>query len=198
MANRAIDWSEELAAAVESAGPGVLRLARHRYPGSATVWDAKAGLVVTTAHAVAHDDSARLTLPGGQERDAQVVGRDPGTDLASLRTDAADRPRPPSARPTGSRSGTRRLALGPRSERAGVVPLIGVLGRRRAYPLGREAGALRRDRSRVPARLLGRAAIDLEAAPSASTRRRLFRGADLTVATATVCGAGERSGPRAP
>jgi S1-C subfamily serine protease len=187
MANRAIDWSEELAAAVESAGPGVLRLARHRYPGSATVWDAKAGLVVTTAHAVAHDDSARLTLPGGQERDAQVVGRDPGTDLALLRTDAADLAAPTFREADGLKVGHAALALGrPGQSVRASFRIIGVLGSDVRTPWG---GRLERyvetDRG-FPRGFSGGPLIDLEGRAIGINTSALFRGADLTVPTATV------------
>jgi S1-C subfamily serine protease len=187
MANRAIDWSEDLAAAVESAGPGVLRLARHRHPGSATVWDAKAGLVVTTAHAVASDDSARLTLPGGQEREAQVVGRDPGTDLALLRTDAADLAAPTFREADGLKVGHAALALGrPGQSVRASFRIVGVLGSDVRTPWG---GRLERyvetDRG-FPRGFSGGPLIDLEGRAIGINTSALFRGADLTVPTATV------------
>jgi S1-C subfamily serine protease len=187
MANRAIDWSEELAAAVEAAGPGVLRLARHRYPGSATVWDAKAGLVVTTSHAVASDDSARLTLPDGQERDAQVVGRDPGTDLALLRTDPADLAASTFRDADGLKVGHAAIALGrPGQSVRASFRIIGVLGSDVRTPWG---GRLERyvetDRG-FPRGFSGGPLIDLEGRAIGINTSALFRGADLTVPTATV------------
>ncbi|HKE18884.1 MAG TPA: trypsin-like peptidase domain-containing protein [Kofleriaceae bacterium] len=187
MANRAIDWSEELAAAVEAAGPGVLRLARHRYPGSATVWDAKAGLVVTTSHAVASDDSARLTLAGGQERDAQVVGRDPGTDLALLRTDPTELAAPAFREADGLKVGHAALALGrPGQSVRASFRIIGVLGSDVRTPWG---GRLERyvetDRG-FPRGFSGGPLIDLEGRAIGINTSALLRGADLTVPTATV------------
>jgi S1-C subfamily serine protease len=187
MANRAIDWSDELAAAVEAAGPGVLRLARHRYPGSATVWDAKAGLVVTTSHAVASDDSARLTLASGQERDAQVVGRDPGTDLALLRTDPTDLAAPAFREADGLKVGHAALALGrPGQSVRASFRIIGVLGSDVRTPWG---GRLERyvetDRG-FPRGFSGGPLIDLEGRAIGINTSALFRGADLTVPTATV------------
>jgi len=187
MANRAIEWSEQLAAAVEGAGPGVLRLSRHRYPSTATVWDAKAGLVVTTSHAVAHDDSARLTLPGGQERDAQVVGRDPGTDVALLRTDPADLASIEFREADGLKVGHAALALGrPGQSVRASFRIVGVLGVDVRTPWG---GKLERyvetDRG-FPRGFSGGPLIDLEGRALGINTSALFRGADLTVPTATV------------
>ncbi|SRR6266545_4301723 len=187
MANRAIEWSEELAAAVEAAGPGVLRLSRHRYPGTATVWDAKAGLVVTTSHAVAHDDSARLTLPGGQERDAQVVGRDPGTDLALLRTDPSDLAPIEYREADGLKVGHAALALGrPGQSVRASFRIIGVLGADVRTPWG---GRLERyvetDRG-FPRGFSGGPLIDLEGRALGINTTGLLRGADVTVPTVTV------------
>jgi S1-C subfamily serine protease len=187
MAQRAIDWSEELAKAVEAAGPGVLRLARHRYPGTATVWDAKEGLVVTTSHAVAHDDSARLTLPGGQEREAQVVGRDPGTDLALLRTDPSDLVSIGFREADGLKVGHAALALGrPGQSVRASFRIVGVLGADVRTPWG---GRLERyvetDRG-FPRGFSGGPLIDLEGRVIGINTSALFRGADLTVPTVTV------------
>jgi len=187
MANRAIDWSEELAGAVEKAAPAVLRLARHRYPATATVWDAKAGLVVTTSHAVANDDSARLTLPGGQERDAQVIGRDPGTDLALLRTDAAALAGLEFREADGLKVGHAALALGrPGQSVRASFRIVGVLGSDVRTPWG---GRLERyvetDRG-FPRGFSGGPLIDLEGRAIGINTSALFRGADLTVPTSTV------------
>jgi S1-C subfamily serine protease len=187
MANRAIDWSEDLAAAVETAAPAVLRLARHRYPATATVWDAAAGLVVTTHHAVASEDSARLTLPGGQERDAQVVGRDPGTDLALLRTDPAEL-RAASFRETeGLKVGHAALALGrPGQSVRASFRIVGVLGSdvRTAWG-GRLERYVETDRA-LPRGFSGGPLVDLEGRVIGINTSALIRGADLTVPTATI------------
>jgi S1-C subfamily serine protease len=187
MANRAIDWSEDLAKAVETAAPAVLRLARHRYPGSATVWDAAAGLVVTTSHAVANEDSAHLTLPGGQERDAQVVGRDPGTDLALLRTEPADLAAVGFREADGLKVGHATLALGrPGQSVRASFRIVGVLGTDVRTPWG---GRLERyvetDRG-FPRGFSGGPLVDLEGRIVGINTSALIRGADLTVPTGTV------------
>ncbi|HLU68883.1 MAG TPA: trypsin-like peptidase domain-containing protein, partial [Kofleriaceae bacterium] len=137
MARRAIDWSEDLAGAVERAGPSVLRVARGRHGTSATVWDAAAGLVVTTHHAVGGEDTAQLTLPGGEERAARVVGRDPGTDLALLRTDPAGLQAIARSDGAGLKVGHACLALGrPGLSVRASLRIVGVLGPEVRTPWG--------------------------------------------------------------
>lgn len=187
MANRAIEWSDDLAAAVEKAGPAVLRLARHRHPATATVWDAAAGLVVTTSHALSSDDSARLTLPGGAEREAQVVGRDPGTDLALLRADPADLAALAFREADGLKVGHAALALGrPGQSVRASLRIIGVLGSDVRTPWG---GRLERyvetDRG-IPRGFSGGPLIDLDGRAIGINTSALIRGADLAVPTATV------------
>lgn len=60
---------------------------RRRYALSGTVW--AEGLVVTTSRAVERDEDVRVTLEGSETHPATLVGRDPSTDLALLRVDAA-------------------------------------------------------------------------------------------------------------
>jgi len=80
--------SDALAGAVESLGPGVLRVeARRRLPASGVVWPGD-GLVVTADHAVEFDEEISLGLPDGRSVGATLVGRDPTTDLALLKAEA--------------------------------------------------------------------------------------------------------------
>src|SRR5205085_255715 len=69
--------SSALADAVTAAGAGVVRVDRRRGAGSGVVW--APDLVITSSfHA-----PDRTTIDGA--RDAEVIGRDPGTDVAVLR-----------------------------------------------------------------------------------------------------------------
>jgi S1-C subfamily serine protease len=186
MANRAIDWSEQLAAAVDRAGAAVLRLARPRYPASATVWDAAAGLLITTHHAVC-DDPVRVTLPGGEERDAQLVGRDPGTDLALLRTDPAGLTALEFREADGLRVGNAVLALGrPGQSVRASLRIIGVLGPEvKTGWGGRLDRYIESDRA-FPRGFSGGPLVDLEGRAIGVDTSSLWRGADLTVPTATI------------
>jgi S1-C subfamily serine protease len=77
--------SEALASAVEDAAQSVVAVhARPRIPSSGVHW--RDGLIVTTDGTVRRSDGITVTLPGGRSVDATLAGRDPGTDLAVLRT----------------------------------------------------------------------------------------------------------------
>lgn len=77
--------SDALAATVETASSGVVRVeARRRLPATGIVWSSD-GVIVTAHHVVEHDEPIRVGLPNGQTVTATLVGRDPTTDLAVLR-----------------------------------------------------------------------------------------------------------------
>lgn len=77
--------SEAMAGLAESAGRSVVRVeGRNRLPASGVVYAAD-GIIVTSHHVVERDEKLRVGLPGGDTVDAELVGRDPGTDLALLR-----------------------------------------------------------------------------------------------------------------
>lgn len=76
--------SEHLASTVEQAGQSVVAIhARARFNSSGVHW--KPGFVITADHTIQRDDDIRITAPDGSMRDAELVGRDPTTDLALLR-----------------------------------------------------------------------------------------------------------------
>ena len=80
--------SDALAQTVEAVAPSVVRVeARRRGNASGVAWSAD-GLVVVSDHTVQRDDDLRVGLPSGDVVSAELVGRDPSTDLALLRTDA--------------------------------------------------------------------------------------------------------------
>ena len=61
--------------------------------GSGVVYRAD-GHIVTNNHVVANAAAVSVTLPDGQEYEAEVVGTDPASDLAVLKVDATDLPVP--------------------------------------------------------------------------------------------------------
>jgi len=88
------ELSDALAGIVEQAGHAVVRVeARRRWPASGVVWSD--GLIVTAAHVVERDDEIQIGIAGEQTADAKVVGRDPTTDVAVLRSDAVTGAKPP-------------------------------------------------------------------------------------------------------
>ena len=80
--------SAAMAGLVEDAGKSVVRVeGRGRLPASGVVWSSD-GVIVTAHHVVERDDNIKVGLPNGETVDAQLVGRDPGADLAVLRAEA--------------------------------------------------------------------------------------------------------------
>jgi serine protease DegQ len=65
----------------------VVRVGGRRAPSSGVVWSAD-GVVVTTHHTLDRAEGVVLGLPSGAEVEAELVGRDPTTDLAVLRAAA--------------------------------------------------------------------------------------------------------------
>lgn len=113
MASVLADLSEGLVAAVESAGKSTLRVeGRGRMPATGIAWSAD-GLVVTAHHVVQRDENIVVGLPDGQALGAELVGRDPTTDLALLRTSNGASLTPPTwVDPEDLRVGQLVLALG--------------------------------------------------------------------------------------
>lgn len=78
--------SSAMAAAVQSAGAAVVTVdARKRFPASGVL--TAPGLVLTASHVV-QDDEIKVTLPDGEELSAELLGRDPNSDLALLKLSA--------------------------------------------------------------------------------------------------------------
>lgn len=79
--------SNDLADTVKSVEPSLVRVeARRRLPATGIVWSAD-GLIVTAHHVVKRDDNIKIGLADGRTASATLVGRDPSTDLAVLRSD---------------------------------------------------------------------------------------------------------------
>ena len=121
--------SDALAETVAKVGPGVVRVdARDRLPASGIVWS-RDGVVVTAHHVVERDDNISLGLPNGETVAAELVGRDPTTDLAVLRAQATDVTPPAFADPDSLRVGHLMLALGRPGESVratmGIVSALG-------------------------------------------------------------------------
>jgi S1-C subfamily serine protease len=79
------DLSNALAELVEHTGGSVVRVeGRSRMPATGVVYGGD-GVIVTAHHVVERDDNLTVGLPNGESAAAQLVGRDPSTDLAVLR-----------------------------------------------------------------------------------------------------------------
>ncbi len=78
--------SNELAAAVELAGASVVRVdARRGNASSGIVWDAE-GHILTADHTIEHETEIPVHAGDGRAMQATLVARDPGSDLALLKT----------------------------------------------------------------------------------------------------------------
>ncbi len=129
--------SENLAGIVETVGGSIVRVeARRRRSGSGIVWSSE-GVIVTADHVVEHEATMLVGLPDGRTVPATVVGRDPTTDLAVLRTEGARLTPPTWANPDGLRVGHLVLALGRpgRTVRAGLG-IVSALGESWRTPSG--------------------------------------------------------------
>jgi S1-C subfamily serine protease len=84
VANALIALSEQIASTVEQAAQSIVSVhARPRFDSSGVHWSPE--IVVTADHALRRDEGIRVTAPDGSSLNAELVGRDPGTDLAVLR-----------------------------------------------------------------------------------------------------------------
>ena len=120
--------SDGLADAVATAGRGIVRVeGRRRLAASGIAWSAD-GLIITAHHVVQRDDNVTIGLPGGDTAAADVVGRDPTTDLAVLRTNASLTP-PTWVEPDQVRVGHLVLAVGrPQADLQSTLGVISALG----------------------------------------------------------------------
>jgi len=84
-----LDLSNDLTRLANTHGASVARIEGSQHGASALVFSAY-GVLVAPSHAIDDEDGLRVTLADGRTLDAKVVGRDPGSDLAVLRVDAAD------------------------------------------------------------------------------------------------------------
>src|ERR1041384_2719029 len=79
----------QIAKAVESVGPAIVSVdARPRVRTSGVIW--RPGVVVSTNHTVRRDEEIAVALHDGRGVQPTRAGRDPGTDLAVLRSDGVD------------------------------------------------------------------------------------------------------------
>ncbi len=79
-----VDFSNELASAVERAGAFVIAVPDGGRDGvSGTVW--RDGVAVTAEHTIRGRDEVTVVLPSGEKTTAAVAGRDAGTDIAVLK-----------------------------------------------------------------------------------------------------------------
>jgi S1-C subfamily serine protease len=125
-----LQLSHDFAALVAAAAPAVVAVhGGGRRPSSGIIW--QPGIVVTAEETIAADGnngtSLAVVLPGGNHVEARLAGRDPSTDIAVLRYDAALPPQTFAATPaaTGLQAGNLALAIG--NAEGGAVATLGMV-----------------------------------------------------------------------
>jgi S1-C subfamily serine protease len=122
MGNELSALSNELAGAVERAGPSVVAVhARPRFSSSGLFW--RPGIVVTAEHTIRREEEITVTLPDGSSAPAALAGSDPGTDLAVLKVEGGPPGTVTAAVPA---PGHLVLSIG-RSQDSGVNATLGIV-----------------------------------------------------------------------
>ncbi len=84
------DLSATFVRLVETATAGIVAIQSDHARSSGFVW--RPGLIVTADEVLAEEGDFAVTLAGGDTIKAQLVGRDPTTDIAVIRVDRSDVP----------------------------------------------------------------------------------------------------------
>jgi S1-C subfamily serine protease len=82
------DLSSAISALSARFAPSIVSIHSRRFRSSGFVW--RPGLIVTADEALSEEGKVAVTLPRGETAAAQVVGRDPTSDVAVLRVDRSD------------------------------------------------------------------------------------------------------------
>lgn len=178
---------QALAAAVAAAAPSVVHVSRGRGGGTGIVW--ADDLVISASFHT--PDRTRIgigTADGDLEyRDAEVIGRDAGTDVALLRVAGGGLAPAKLRELDGLAVGNLALAIGrPGRTARASLRAIGVLGPdvRTAWG-GRLERYVESDRQ-IPRGFAGGPLIDADGAVIGMNTRTLVRGADLAVPVVTL------------
>jgi len=183
--------SDDLAGAVERAGRSVVAIhARPRIPASGIYW--RDGVVVAASHTIRKEQDIAVTLADGTRAQAQLVGRDGGTDIAVLRFDSAPTAKALTladrAADDALRVGSLVLAVG-RPGDGGVTASLGVIStvgeRWRTWSGGEIDRFVRLDLA-VYDGFSGGALVDAEGSVLGVNCSALARGTPLTIPNATV------------
>ncbi len=126
-----------MADAVSAAADGLVRVeGRDRLPATGIVWDAE-GLVLTAHHILERDENINIGYQDGETVSAELLGRDPATDLALLRTPKRGASVPSWAEPESLRVGHLALALGrPGKNVRATMGIVSALGKAWRTPAG--------------------------------------------------------------
>ena len=181
------DLSEALADAVVSAADGLVRVeGRDRLPATGIIWDAE-GLIVTSHHVLERDENIKVGFQDGESVPAELIGRDPTTDLALLRTPKQGLKAPDWADPESLRVGHLALALGrPGATVRATMGIISALGKAWRTPAGGRVGRyLQTDTVMYPG-FSGGPLVDAQGRFVGLNTSALLRGVSITVLAPTL------------
>ncbi len=130
-------FSAALVELIAQAQSSVVRVnARRRIPASGMVWSADR-VILTASHAIQREDKITVTLSNGEEHAADLIGRDPTTDVAALRIAAGALSPLPPARTEELKVGHLALALArPGQTVQATLGMISGCGEKWRTPLG--------------------------------------------------------------
>ena len=177
-----------LAAAVAAAAPSVVHVSRgHHQGGTGIVWDADH--VITSSYHTPDRTKVGVGQPDGtlDQRDAEVIGRDPGTDVALLKVSGGGLA-PAKLRELDDLAvGNLALAIGrPGRTARASLRAIGVLGPDIKTPSGGKLDRYVESDRQIPRGFAGGPLIDADGAVVGMNTRTLLRGADLAVPIVTL------------
>lgn len=178
---------QSLSAAVAAVAPSVLQLARGHGGGTALVWGDD--LAVTSSFHCPDETEVLVVGADGElvARQAAVIGRDPGLDLALLRVEGGGLMVPQHRDASSLAVGNLSIAVGRpgRSARASLR-MIGVLGKDVRTPGGGVLDLYIETDRQIPRGFAGGPLIDAQGRVIGLNTRTLLRGHDLAVSVAAI------------
>lgn len=179
---------QALAAAVASAAPSVIHISRgSRSRGSGIAWSDEH--VISSSFHTPDKTTIGIGSADGSldERSAEVIGRDPGTDIALLKVDGGGLTPGKFRELDNLAVGNLALAVGRpgRSARASLRA-IGVLGPAIKTHWGGKLDHYVESDRQIPRGFAGGPLIDVDGAIIGMNTRTLLRGTDLAIPTATL------------
>ena len=180
-----------LAAAVAAAAPAVVHVARGRGGGGTGIaWPSdSADLVITSSFHTPDRTQIGLPTPDGEldRRDAEVIGRDPGTDVALVRVSGAGLAAATLRDRDDLAVGNLALAIGrPGRTARASLRAIGVVGPSVRTPWGGRLDRYIESDRQIPRGFAGGPLIDADGAVIGMNTRTLLRGTDLAIPVATL------------